>query len=84
MRALFDAVVVGVNTVLLDDPQLTVRRCVGPNPVRVIIDPERRLDGTQRVFRESSAKTVLLTANDTTTAESFSSHVETFNLIGPI
>jgi riboflavin biosynthesis pyrimidine reductase len=40
MRALCDAVVVGVDTVLNDDPQLTVRRCAGRNPVRVVIDPD--------------------------------------------
>lgn len=61
MRAFFDAVLVGVNTILLDNPQLTVRRCSGPNPARVILDPMRRLDGSQQVFLDSTAKTLLLT-----------------------
>lgn len=64
MRALVDAVIVGVNTVLHDDPQLTVRRCAGASPVRVVIDPERRLDGTQRVFTDGAAPTLLLVAAD--------------------
>jgi len=64
MRALVDAVIVGVNTVLHDDPQLTVRRCAGANPVRVIIDPERRLDGRPRVLSDGAAPTLLLTASD--------------------
>ena len=62
MRALSDAVVIGVNTVLCDDPQLTVRRCTGANPVRVVIDPERRLDGSQRIFRDAATATLVLTA----------------------
>jgi riboflavin-specific deaminase-like protein len=64
MRALADAVLVGVDTVLHDDPQLTVRRCAGDNPVRVVIDPERRLDGSQRVFRDRAAPTFVLAAAD--------------------
>lgn len=64
MRALADAVIVGANTVLHDDPQLTVRRCLGANPLRVVIDAERRLDGSQRVFRDGAADTLLLAAAD--------------------
>lgn len=64
MRAISDAVLVGVNTVLHDDPQLTVRLCTGPHPVRVVIDPERRLDGSQRVFVDDAAPTLLLVAAD--------------------
>ena len=43
LRALVDAVVVGVGTALADDPQLTVRRVAGPSPARVVIDPNGRL-----------------------------------------
>ncbi|MFN7645435.1 MAG: RibD family protein [Burkholderiales bacterium] len=64
MRALCDAVLVGSQTVLHDDPQLTVRRCTGTSPVRVVVDPERRLDATQRVFRDGAAPTLLLVAED--------------------
>ena len=43
LRALVDAVVVGVGTAIADDPQLTVRRVAGPQPARVVIDPKGRL-----------------------------------------
>ncbi|MYT32248.1 MULTISPECIES: RibD family protein [unclassified Streptomyces] len=42
LRALADAVIVGANTAVADDPQLTVRACPGPNPVRVVLDPQGR------------------------------------------
>ena len=41
LRALVDAVLVGVGTAIADDPQLTVRRVAGPNPARVVLDPKR-------------------------------------------
>ena len=34
LRALVDAVVIGVGTAVADDPQLTVRRVAGPSPAR--------------------------------------------------
>lgn len=64
MRALADAVLVGAETVLHDNPQLTVRHCRGRNPVRVVLDPERRLDGTQHMFHDDAAPTLLLAAAD--------------------
>jgi len=48
LRALVDAVVVGVGTVLVDDPQLNVRLVEGKNPARVVIDPKGRLDPKAR------------------------------------
>jgi riboflavin biosynthesis pyrimidine reductase len=43
LRALVDAVLIGVSTAIADDPQLTVRRVAGPSPARVILDPKGRL-----------------------------------------
>jgi diaminohydroxyphosphoribosylaminopyrimidine deaminase / 5-amino-6-(5-phosphoribosylamino)uracil reductase len=64
MRALADAVIVGAGTVRHDDPQLTVRRCAGDHPVRVVIDPERRLGDHHKLFRDDAAPTLLVAAAD--------------------
>ena len=62
MRALCDAIVVGAATVECDDPRLTTRRVAGPNPVRVIIDPQRRLVADHGVFQDRAAPTLLVCA----------------------
>lgn len=62
LRALVDAVVVGAGTVLADDPQLTVRHCPGPNPLRVVLDPLRKLPTHRRLFCDGQAPTLVLAA----------------------
>ena len=62
MRALCDAVVVGAGTVAADDPQLTTRHVSGPSPVRVVLDPTRRLADHYRVFNDDSADTLYVCA----------------------
>lgn len=59
MRALCDAIVVGAGTIAMDDPQLTTRLVPGTNPVRVVIDPGRRLGAEYRVFADRAAPTLL-------------------------
>jgi riboflavin biosynthesis pyrimidine reductase len=58
MRALADAVVVGAETVRRDDPQLTVRRCAGPSPRRVILDPTLSVAAECRAMRGSECLVV--------------------------
>ncbi len=62
LRALVDAVVVGVGTALADDPQLTVRRVAGPHPARVVIDPGGRLPAGARMFAPDGVRRLVLTA----------------------
>lgn len=50
LRALADAVVVGVSTVAADDCRLTVRDVPGPSPVRVVLDPRARLPRDARLL----------------------------------
>ncbi|WP_454456485.1 RibD family protein [Thauera phenylacetica] len=64
LRALVDAVVVGVGTVNADDPQLTVRHVAGRNPVRVVLDPRARARAGARLFHDGAAPTVHLVGAD--------------------
>jgi riboflavin-specific deaminase-like protein len=59
MRSLCDAVIVGARTVEMDDPQLTTRLVPGPSPLRVVIDPRRRLGAHYRVFSDDAAPTLV-------------------------
>jgi riboflavin-specific deaminase-like protein len=58
LRAAAGAVVVGSGTALADDPQLTVRLCEGPQPIRVVLDGRGRLPATARLFTDAAAPTV--------------------------
>jgi len=60
LRAICDAVIVGASTVAADDPQLTTRLVDGPNPLRVVLDPRRRLGPSYRVFHDAAAPTLVL------------------------
>jgi riboflavin biosynthesis pyrimidine reductase len=46
--------------VAADDPQLTTRHVPGPQPLRVIFDPARRLAPTVRLFTDAAAPTLYI------------------------
>jgi riboflavin-specific deaminase-like protein len=60
LRALVDAVVVGIGTALADDPQLTVRRVAGPQPARVVIDPGGRLPAGARLLAADGVRRLVV------------------------
>ncbi len=64
LRALCHAVLVGAATVRGDDPRLTTREVEGPDPVRVVLDTDRRLTTDHAVFRRPGPPTLLVCAED--------------------
>jgi diaminohydroxyphosphoribosylaminopyrimidine deaminase / 5-amino-6-(5-phosphoribosylamino)uracil reductase len=60
MRADAEAVVVGVGTILADDPLLTVRLASGRNPLRVVMDSGLRTPVTARVISTAAEVTTIL------------------------
>lgn len=59
LRALSDAVLVGTETAACDDPRLTTRLVPGDNPVRVVLDRQRRLPPGLRLFTDGAAETLI-------------------------
>lgn len=60
LRAWADVVIVGVGTVVADDPMLNVRLVRGSDPHRVVIDPRARVCLQSRMFGSGSVRKVVL------------------------
>lgn len=60
LRSEYDAVLVGANTIWVDDPELTVREFNKRNPARIILSPNLNLDLTKKVFRNSEKEKVIV------------------------
>ena len=67
LRAACDAVLVGVGTVVADDPLLTVRLVPGTSPVRVVLDSSIRLPFSSQVLNEEASTLLVTTARSANT-----------------
>lgn len=63
LRDLNDAILIGVGTVLADNPSLTTRLVEGKNPVRVIVDSKARTPLESMVVNDKSARTIIATTS---------------------
>lgn len=63
LRSLHDGILVGIGTVLSDDPQLTVREWPGNNPQPIILDSQLRTPPTARICHHPDKRCWILTLN---------------------
>lgn len=59
------AILVGTQTIMDDNPSLTVREWVGKNPIRVVIDKENSIDSSSNVL-DNQAKTIVFSNKEVT------------------
>lgn len=76
LRALVDAVVVGVGTLIADDCRLTVRAVPGRSPVRVLLDPSARAPRTASMFHDGDVPVLWCVADHVPQPEPPAAHVE--------
>ena len=62
LRHLADAILVGTNTVIADNPTLDTRQYPGKNPVRVVLDRQNRLSADLKIFA-GTQKTIIVSEN---------------------
>lgn len=65
LRASVDAIVVGISTIMADDPRLTVRLAKGSSPIRVIVDSKARIPLESQVLRAApKLRTIVAVTTD--------------------
>ena len=63
LRSKVDAIMIGKNTALIDNPKLTVREVIGFNPKRIILDTNRTLPYDLNVLNDNKSETIILCSN---------------------
>ena len=64
LRKSVDAILIGKNTVNVDNPSLTVRHVKGKNPIRVILDPNGSLSPKSKVIRTAKKTPTILVVSE--------------------
>lgn len=63
LRDIYDGIIVGINTVIEDNPMLTARVDGGKNPIRIVVDSSLKIDINANVVQDKSAKTIIATTD---------------------
>lgn len=63
LRDIYDGIMVGINTVIEDNPMLTARVDGGKNPIRIVVDSSLKIDINVNVVQDKSAKTIVATTD---------------------
>ncbi|HEU5220736.1 MAG TPA: 2,5-diamino-6-(ribosylamino)-4(3H)-pyrimidinone 5'-phosphate reductase [Candidatus Nitrosotalea sp.] len=72
LRKSVDAILIGKNTVNVDNPSLTVRHVKGKNPIRIILDPSGSSSLKSKVIRTAKkTPTILVVSENTKNMEKF-------------
>lgn len=64
LRHQFKAIMVGINTVLLDNPSLTARIENGINPIKIIVDSNLKTPLSSKVLNTENSSVIMLTISD--------------------
>jgi diaminohydroxyphosphoribosylaminopyrimidine deaminase/5-amino-6-(5-phosphoribosylamino)uracil reductase len=59
LRAIHPAILVGKNTILNDNPSLTVRAVTGSDPIRVVLDSHCELPQSKKIFQDGNQTWIL-------------------------
>ncbi|KAF6249380.1 2,5-diamino-6-(ribosylamino)-4(3H)-pyrimidinone 5'-phosphate reductase [Marine Group I thaumarchaeote] len=65
LRSKVDAILVGKNTVLLDNPLLTVRYARGKNPIRIILDSKGTISKKSKILQTSDKIPTIIAVSKT-------------------
>ena len=63
IRVLHDAILVGINTVLCDDPRLTVRLASGKDPQPIVLDSRLRFPLDANLLRDPCVRPIIATGD---------------------
>lgn len=80
LRAQHDAVLIGTQTAIVDNPSLTVRLIKGKNPARVVLDRQLRIPKSHRLYQDGEKTITYTNKSESTQKDIITINPENWNL----